>query len=298
MLDLVTIGLFIRVAEAGSLSRASDEANLAIAAVSRRLLKLEEDMKVQLLVRGRRGITLTPAGEALLVHAQQIMRQVQVTVSDLSEYARGLKGSVDILACTSALAQFLPRDLAAFAGEHRDIRVNIQEAHSLKIVEQLRAGRGQLGVVVSQSGTSGLDTWPYRRDRLVVVALPHVLFGRRSVRFAELNDLDFVQMGENTANTRLLVRMASEQGWPLRLRATVGSYDTVCRMIQAGFGIGVLPGEAASHFIVAMGLKFVDLDEPWASRQLELVADASILGMPERTLVEFLSLRAAVQGRL
>ncbi|QDK34941.1 LysR family transcriptional regulator [Sphingomonas sp. IC081] len=292
MLNLTTLKLFIRVAELGSLSRAADDANLAIGAISRRLSQLEHELGVPLLVRNGRGVALTPAGDALLVHAHRIMREVGLAVSDLSDYAKGLKGSVDILACTSAITQFLPADLAAFGQDNGKIRLNIQEVYSSEIVGRLRAGEAQVGVIMEEPGTLGLDTWKYRCDRLAVVAPPHVLFGTHSVRFQDLAEHEFVQMGYDTANTRLLARSADEQGWPFRLRAAVDSYDAVCRMIQAGFGIGILPSEAAKNFIVPMGLKLVELDEPWALRQMLLAADAASLSGPARLLVEFLAARA------
>jgi DNA-binding transcriptional LysR family regulator len=292
MLNLTTLQLFVKVADLGSLSRAAESANLAIGAISRRLTLLEEELGVPLLVRNGRGVTLTPAGDALLAHAHRILREVNGAVSDLSDYAQGLKGSVDILACTSAVAQFLPADLAAFGATQQKIRLNIQEAHSADIVARIRSGDGGLGVIVEEPGLSGFETWPYRRDRLCVVALPHVLFGTRSVSFEALAEMEFVQMGHDTANTRLLARAAEEQGWPLRLRAAVDSYDTVCRMIQAGFGIGVLPREAARHFVVAMGLKLVDLDEPWAERQLLIAANGAGLSSSARLLLDFLVERA------
>ena len=295
MLNLTTLKLFIRVAELGSLSRAADDANLAIGAISRRLSQLEHELGVQLLVRNGRGVALTPAGDALLVHAHRIMREVGLAVSDLSDYAKGLKGSVDILACTAAITQFLPADLAAFGQDNGKIRLNIQEVYSSEIVGRLRAGEAQVGVIMDEPGTRGRDTWKYRCDRLAVVAPPHVLFGTHSVRFQDLAEHEFVQMGYDTANTRLLARSADEQGWPFRLRAAVDSYDAVCRMIQAGFGIGVLPSEAAKNFIVPMGLKLVELDEPWAQRQMLLAADAASLSGPARLLVEFLAARAPLR---
>lgn len=294
MLNLTTLQLFLRVAELGSLSRAADDANLAIGAISRRLTQLEQELGVQLLIRNGRGVTPTAAGDALLTHANRIMRDVSLAVTDLSDYANGLKGSIDILACTSAITQFLPSDLAAFGHDNSKIRLNIREAYSSDIIGRIRAGEAQIGIIIEEPGSVGLDTWKYRRDKLAVVAPPHVLFGTHSARFQDLADYEFVQMGFDTANTRLLARVAEEQGWALRLRATVESYDAVCRMIQAGFGIGVLPREAAKNFVVPMGLKLVELEEEWAERQMLLAANAASLGGPARLLVDFLTDRTAM----
>lgn len=81
-----------------------------------------------LLTRTGRGVTPMPAGLALFGHAHAILRRVDIARGDLADYARGLVRHVLLHASTSALAHFLPGDLAAFSEAHPDIRVEVQEA--------------------------------------------------------------------------------------------------------------------------------------------------------------------------
>src|SRR6478672_8383206 len=68
--DLVSLALFIRVAELQSITKAAEASHIALAAASRRITQLEDQLGVQLLFRSARGVDLTPAGTTLLAHAR------------------------------------------------------------------------------------------------------------------------------------------------------------------------------------------------------------------------------------
>ena len=268
MLDLASLRLFVRAAELGSLSKAAEQSNLALAAVSRRISLLEAHYGVDLLVRTGRGVRPTAAGRALLDRARDILQQVGLAHADLSDFAKGMRGTVNLLASTSAITQNLPEDLASFAALCPDLRVDVREAYTSEIVSAVRDGLTDVGVVIGGPNVVDLATLPYRRDRLVVVAPSAFAPGMEHVRLLDLIEHDFVAMEDSTATNKLLAAAAAEAGAALRLRVKVGSFDAVCRMVQAGFGLGVLPHMAAQSFEATMGLRLIELDDHWAERQM------------------------------
>jgi DNA-binding transcriptional LysR family regulator len=169
--DLVSLALFVRVAETRSITKAAEASHTALAAASRRISQLEHQYGVKLLDRTARGAELTPAGRAVLHRARQILSQVDQLRAELSEYATGRKGHVRIQASASAISQFLPADLATFT-----------------------AASPQL-----------------------VIALD--------------------------------------------------SFAALCKIIESGLGIGVLPEGAARPFVAAGQLRLVRLSDPWAVRR-------------------------------
>ena len=171
---------------------------------------------------------------------------------------------------TSALAQFLPEDLAAFAAAHPAVKLSLAEERSSAIVEAVHAGTTDVGIVMEGPPTDGLQCFVYRSDRLVAV-LPrkHPLRGAR-LAFEKLLDFDVVGLESDTMISKLLASRAAEAGKPLRLRVQVKSFDVVARMIQAGLGIGVLPETAARAFAGPMGLRLVPLTDAWAARRMLL----------------------------
>ena len=143
--DLSSLALFIRVAETKSITKAAAASHIALAAASRRIAQLEDQFGVELLRRSARGVDLTAAGEALLYHARQMMDQVDQMRAEISDYTMGAKGLVRMQANASALAQYLPEDLASFSTAHPAIKVSLGEERSSAIVAALLAGERRRG---------------------------------------------------------------------------------------------------------------------------------------------------------
>lgn len=287
--DFSSLALFIRIAETRSITKAAESSHIALAAASRRITQLEGQFGVQLLYRTAKGVELTPAGNAVLFHARALMEQVDQMSAEVSDYSKGAKGMVRIQANTSALAQYLPDDLATFSAAHPAIKVSLEEERSGAIVEAVRAGATDVGIVMEGAEAEGLELYSYRTDTLVaVVPRKHPVRARR-LAFAKLLDHDFVGLESNTVISRILLAQASRAGKPLRLRIQVKSFDVVARMVQAGLGIGVLPEAAARAFAESMGLRLVSLTDSWATRRMSVcVRQYATLPAPARQLVDHL----------
>ena len=289
-IDLVSLSLFHLVARTGSISQGAELAMLAIGAASKRMADLEAAFGVPLLERHSRGVKLTPAGLALHEHVQRILGDVDQMSADLSDHAKGLLGVVRLWANTSAITQFLPGDLADFTRLQPGIRIELNEADSHEVVLAILDGRADVGVFADRTPALGLHTQPYRRDRLVLVVPPeHPLARRRKLAFAEAVEYDFVSL---TQSTSLAQRLESESrliGKPLRIRIHVRSFDAMCQMVAAGLGIAVLPVAAAQPLVQALGLRKLELTDPWVDRELLLgVRDLGALARPVRSFLDHL----------
>lgn len=290
MSDLVSLKLFVRAAEKGSLSEAARLSNLAIAAASRRIANLEHRYRVMLFQRTRQGMTLTPAGQAFLANARALLDQAQAMDAEMADFAGGVRGTIRIQTNPSAIIQFLPADLAAFATERPDIRLDLAEHVSSFIVENILGERADLGIVIAGTQTHQLETLPYRRDRLALLAPLGLLGERENIPFSEVQDQDFVGLLETTAVTQTLISEAAKADRKLRLRMQVRSFDGVCRMVEAGFGLGVLPEIAARGFARSMRLDVVPLADDWAVRSMLIcLAPNPRVSRLTRSLAEHLS---------
>lgn len=287
--DLVSLALFVRVAETRSITKAAEASHIALAAASRRISLLEHQYGVKLLDRTARGAELTPAGKAVLHRARQILGQVDQLKSDMTEYASGGKGHIRIQASASAISQFLPADLATFAALAPQVVIALEERFSGEIVQALREGATDVGVIMEGTPMEGLQWFDYKVDQLVAVVPRKHPLRSRSVLFSALLDYDFVALESATAITRLLVDQAAVARKPLRARIHVHSFAALCKMIEAGLGIGVLPAGAAQPFVAAKQLRVVRLADPWARRHMYVcVRDYESLPVIARKLVDHL----------
>lgn len=289
-LDLFSLSLFSLVARTGSISKGADLASLAIGAASKRITDLEAAVGTVLLERHSRGVTLTEAGQALQRHAQRILGDVDQLAADLSDYASGLVGVVRLWANTSAVTQFLPTEIAAFASENPGIRIELEEEDSTEVVLAVVDGRADFGIFADRTPTLGLNVMNYRQDRLVlVVPRDHALAKRRSVHFAEAIDSDIVSLSKTTSLARRLQSEAEALGRRLKLRIHVRSFDAMCQMVAAGMGVAVLPRDAVQPLLRAMDLRQIALDDAWAQRQLLIgLRDANAVPRAARLLIDHL----------
>lgn len=285
--DLVSLSLFLRAVDARSLSKAAAQSHLALAAASRRIALLEHCYGVQLLYRSAQGVEPTPAGASLAFHARQLLQQEEKLRAELSDYAKGIRGHIRIQANTSAITQFLPGDLASFMTQFPDVKIELEESRSNRIAQALREGRADIGIVLEGTDLQGLQSFDYRSDRLVAVVPRGHALRQRKAWFAELIKHDFVGLDSNAAMMRLLADAAAALGEPLRLRVQVSSFEAVCKLVQAGMGIGVLPEAAAKDFTKFIGLRLIRIADDWAQRRMLLsVRDIDRLPRVGRKLVE------------
>ena len=104
-LDPISLQLFVAVCEEGSLARAADREALVASALSKRISALEAEGGVPLLLRRRRGVDPTPAGEALLARAREVLEALDRLRSELGAFGAGVQGCVRVLAIPSVLAE-------------------------------------------------------------------------------------------------------------------------------------------------------------------------------------------------
>lgn len=290
--DLVDLRLFCEVVDAGSITRGAERSALALAAASTRIRNMEDALGAPLLERSRQGVTLTPAGRTLLKHARTILSQTARLREDLGAYAGGLSGEVRLLANTNALTEFLPEALSAFLAGHPHVSVNLEERLSDEIVGLVAEGVGDVGIVAGTVDMGSLETFPFRSDRFVVVSSAiHPLAQRRSMTFADVLGFDLVGLDRASSLQRFLSTKAAREGRPLRLRVQLRSFDAVCRLVECGVGVGVVPETTARRAARTMSLGIVELTDDWARRDLTIcVRDLSQLAPYARELVK--SLRA------
>jgi DNA-binding transcriptional LysR family regulator len=290
--DLTDLRLFCDVVDEGSITAGAERSALALAAASTRIRNMEATLGAPLLTRSRQGVTTTAAGRMLLKHARGMLGQAARLREDLSAFSGGLSGEVKLLANTNALTEFLPEALSSFLAAHPHVSVDLEERLSDEIVGLIAEGVGDVGIVAGTVDVGALQTHPFRSDRFVVVAAPgHPLARRGRVSFAEVLDYDVVGLERSSSLQRFLVGKAAREGRPLKARVQLRSFDAVCRLVEAGVGVGVVPQTTARRAEKSMALAVIDLADDWALRELTIVVRAEAELRPyARELVD--SLRA------
>lgn len=289
--DLVDLRLMVRVAEANSLTKGAEASFISLPAASTRIKNLEESIGAKLLNRHSQGVTLTPPGQAFVHRARLVLGQIEHLRGDLQEYASGIKGHLRVYANTTALGEFLPEVLKRYLATHPDVNIDLQEKLSNEIVRAVMDGKTDIGIVAGSVRTENLQTLPYRSDSLVlVVPEGHPVAELPSTPLIDALEFDHVGLHEASALHAFLHRECEQLNKPLKVRIQVSSFESACRMVEAGVGVGVLPESAARRHARSMAIRLVPLSDAWALRSMQICV-RSLTELPHfaRDLIDLLS---------
>jgi DNA-binding transcriptional LysR family regulator len=207
--DLTTLRVFLAVYNLKNITKAAEREHIAPSAVSKRIQDLEAELDTQLFYRHPRGVTATPAGEALAGHTQQIFEGVNQMAVELSAFARGTRGQVRIHAHASAVSQYLPAEIASFVRLYPEVRVVLREETSPNVLQSTLDGIADIGIFASLPAPAGLQVLSYREDQLVaLLPVGHPLAGRERVDFRDIRESDHISLETGSSLQVLLARAA------------------------------------------------------------------------------------------
>jgi len=279
---LQQLAYFVALADVGSFIRAADAVGVAQPTLSRQLRSLERDLGAPLVDRGARpGLSLTPAGEAVLPLARRILADMDSARTAVAELIGLRAGRVRVGATPSLCIGVLADVLRAFRARYPEVRLELVEDGSQPLVRGL--GRGELDlalVIVPAAGLDpGLSVTPLLRERLSVAsAAPatdsgmqdgpdagssagrrspdagrsgrrardrpegeHPGAGRRPMTVVELSRRPLVVPREGYDLREATLRAYAEAGVTPRFAVEGGEMDAVLRLVEAGVGVAVVP---------------------------------------------------------
>src|SRR5258708_27409966 len=171
----------------GSISRAADALNLTQPTCTARLHGLERGLGAQLLVRGRRGVSLTPAGRRFLPRAIAAMESLRRGATEAKAGSEA-RGGLLAIGLASDLALYLaPRALARFASRHPQVETLLRSGHLRFVADLLRSEEGELALVSQLVLLPDLPSRALFTDSVPVVVAPsHPLAQRNSLQIEEL----------------------------------------------------------------------------------------------------------------
>jgi DNA-binding transcriptional LysR family regulator len=248
---------FAAVARAGSFSRAAAALYVSQPAVSKHVASLESQLETQLVVRGRGGISLTPAGEVL---ADYVLRAEALLANAARALAAGGDaqiGTLSVAASGIPGTYLLPELLAEFHEQHRDVEVDARLSTSGGALDLVRSHEVELAVVSGATVPSELESEAIADDEVVLIG-PVALGGRR-LGVRDVEGLTWISREEGSA-TRAAVEAAR---WQLGLHAVrsleLPSWEAVKLAVASGAGIAAISRLALGVELVAGTLAVLDL---------------------------------------
>lgn len=264
-MNLRGLEAFRAVYEEASFTEAARRLGLSQPTVSSHIRSLEKELGAPLFDRLGREIAPTRAARLLYRHARRLLDLSQEMTGELDHFLHGLQGHLQAGASTIPGEYWLPPRIGRFHELHPEIEVTLEIHDSRAVVERVRDGRLELGVVGARIDGGELEFQELAVDRLILVAPPERRWNLDpEVRLDELEKIPFV-MREVGSGTRLqLERALAGRGMAadrLRVVAELGSTTAVKEAVKAGLGVSVLSRLAVRTELEAGLLRAVALPE-------------------------------------
>lgn len=191
-MNLKQLQYYVRVFETQNMTRAAESLHVAQPALSQQIALLEDDLGVQLLIRGARGVRATQEGALLYRHAQTILRQVDTTRSLLARNDSQISGSVSIgLASSTARMIALPL-MKLVKQEAPGIVLEIVDIPSADLTKLVLQGRVDFSLSPDQQAMTGLEITPLLVEDLYLLAHPSVKLPRSGVTIRQIADIPMI----------------------------------------------------------------------------------------------------------
>jgi len=251
MLNVSRLRVFVEVARRGSFSGAADALSYTQSAVSQQVATLEAETGMTLLERQARGVRLTPAGEALVEHAEGILARLEAAEAELSAIAGLRAGRLRMASFPTAGATLMPLAIATFRSTYPEIELTLSEGEPEEIAPRLRAGEFDLALLFEfdrpQAEQDSLMRIELLEDPLYL-ALPrkHPLAGKDGLRLKELRGEAWVQTSRSSPCARHVVRSCHAAGFEPNVSFESDDYQTVQGLVAAGVGVALIPELALS----------------------------------------------------
>jgi DNA-binding transcriptional LysR family regulator len=195
---------FSVVAQAGSLTSATEKLGLTVSALSRHIAKLEGDLGVPLFERHARGMVLSHAGRLLLRHAQRTLADAQSVFEEIQGEERQRSRTMTI-ACTEGFAfDFLPVSLAGFCSKHPDVVIRLEVVPADRVSQLLLSGEASIALAFSFKPEPGVVVqFTQRAPVMALMHLRHPLAGRPKIALKDLPAYPVLLQDKGTTNRQL-----------------------------------------------------------------------------------------------
>lgn len=245
MIELRQFRQFVAVAEELSFRRAAARLNMAQPPLTAAIRKIEEELGVVLIERGRRVEGLTPAGRAFLEEARRAVAQAERATLVARRAGDGLAGSLRVSFVASAANGLLPGILRHFRATRPDIELRLEEATTAQQIAALREDRTDIGfVVLPIADSSGLTVRLVHKDDLVA-ALPdtHPLVRRARVSLSDLREETWIMFPSRFGPGlygRIMMACAAA-GFAPRVAQEAVQMETAVGLVAGGLGVALVP---------------------------------------------------------
>ncbi len=209
--------VFQTVAKRLNFTKAAGELYITQPAVSKHIHELENHFKVKLFDRNNSGIKLTPAGEILFQHIEQLFSFYRNLEFEMNTFAQKHKGKLRLGASTTVAQYVLPPVLAAFHKKFSDVQIILTTNNTEHIENALKNNEIDLGIIEGRSKNTSIKYSEFIKDEIVLVSSNKNLFAKKEIiKPAELKNIPLLLREPGSGTLEVIAHVLKSFGIKMR----------------------------------------------------------------------------------
>ncbi|WP_233235018.1 LysR substrate-binding domain-containing protein [Bordetella sp. LUAb4] len=263
-MELRHLRYFEAVAETLSFTKAAERVHVTQSTLSHQIRQLEEELGQPLFDRIGKRVSMTEAGETLLLNIGPALRQVDAAVHAIRDNETAVTGEIRVGTTQGFNIRLVPKCVSAFLNRYTSVRVVVEELPALQIIERLQEGSLDLGI--SYRPDVAHDLWfeqLYTEEMRLVVGMKHPMANRRRVRMTELHGLRIALFSRQFSTRQLLEDCFQAAG---AVPLVIAEFNSIAAMLEVARNTDVAALIGASADTGDQELRFIPLEDPTPQR--------------------------------
>ncbi len=230
-------------------SSAADELGITQPSLSKQIMNLENELGVKLFDRNNSPMTLTPAGEYFIIHAQELLYREDQLVKALEGFQSGELGRLTIGVTPFRSLYLMPDIVKKVKSKYPGVKVTLCEENSAHLRKEVCEGKYDFAIINLPVDESVLDVVPLEQDTLVLAVpkdMTHELplpkdSNPSYIDFSKAKDLPFVVLSQGQELRELFDKLCANADFSPNIASEVIGVTTAWAMARAGVGAALLP---------------------------------------------------------
>jgi DNA-binding transcriptional LysR family regulator len=264
-MDVDEIRTFVSIAQLGGFTRAAGRLNRSQPAISRRISLIEQELGAPLLERVRGGVKLTEAGHAFLPFAEAVLAAIEDGREAVRATVSEERGAVSLALVGTLADTHIVDVLRRFARRSKSVNLDLQTASSQEVSDLVRRGEATLGLRYFDNAHADLISRVVGAETLLVIcSADHPLAGKRIRKAQQLAGerwVAFPAVRGRESFGRILERQLAAAGLDGATVTLIDSLTAQKRLVEAGFGIALVPESSVRDELRLGALKVLDAPE-------------------------------------
>lgn len=273
MLERSHLAIVREVSRQGTLTAAADALCVTQSALSHSIRKLERQLGITLWLREGRTLRLTQAGRYLLGVAQRLLPQLELAEQQMTQFARGERGTLRIGMECHPCYQWLLKVVAPYLKAWPTVDVDVKQAFQFGGIAALLDRQIDLLVTPDPVSVAGLHFEPvFDYEQVLVVGPKHPLASARAVRPEQLAGEVLITYPVTLDRLDIYTQFLNPAGIVPRRHKTIETTDIMLQMVASGRGVTALPRWLVGEYAQQLGLVALRLGAKGVPKQIHLGA--------------------------